>query len=450
MMLPGLLALAGVMLAAALAVAPAHAAQPPADGAAPRVAEPPRVDRLRVDGSINPAIADYVRRGLDDATANGAAALLIEIDTPGGLLASTRTIVKDLLGAPLPVLVYVAPSGAGAASAGVFIVMAANVAAMAPGTNIGASTPVQGGGGDIEGALGEKVTSFTASFAKSIAAQRGRNVEWAEKAVREAVSATDAEALQLGVIDLVASDVSDLLRRASGRTVTVNGVERTLQLDGARVVEVEMTLRQRVVAWLADPTIAYFLLLAGLLGLYLELTNPGAMVPGVAGAISLLIALGALQMLPLDATGVALLVLGGVLLVAELFLPSFGVIGAGGLVAFVLGSLMLFDRDEPGLIVDRRVIGAAAAAVGCVMLVLATLVVRAMRRRALTGVSALLGEIGEARSALTPRGTVGLHGEIWQALASRPVEKGARVRVTAVDGLTLRVEPVEGKESKET
>src|SRR5690606_13377369 len=199
---------------------------------APRVAEPPRVDRLRVDGSINPAIADYVRRGLDDATANGAAALLIEIDTPGGLLASTRTIVKDLLGAPLPVLVYVAPSGAGAASAGMFIVMAANVAAMAPGTHIGASTPVQGGGGDIEGALGAKVTSFTASFARSIAAQRGRNVEWAEKAVREAVSATDAEALQLGVIDLVASDVSDLLRRASGRTVTVNGVERTLQLDG--------------------------------------------------------------------------------------------------------------------------------------------------------------------------------------------------------------------------
>ena len=405
------------------------------------------VKLLRVDGSINPAIADYVRHGIDVAARDGAAALLIVLDTPGGLLASTRTIVKDILGAPLPVLVYVAPSGAGAGSAGVFIVMAASVAAMAPGTNIGASTPVQSGGGDIGGELGEKVKSFTASFAKSIAARRGRNVEWAEKAVLEAVSATDAEALQLGVVDLIATDVADLLRRASGRTVVVDGAARVLELDGARTVEVEMQLKQRVLALLADPTVAYLLLLAGLLGLYLELSHPGTFLPGVTGAICLLIALGSFQVLPINATGIALLVLGIALLVAELFVPSFGVIGAGGLVAFVLGSLLLFDDEGTGLTVDRHVIGAAAAAAAAVMLALATLVVRAMRRRVLTGATALLGEPCEVRSRIAPRGTVLVQGEIWQATADRPIDPGSRVRVTGIDGLTLRVEPIESREA---
>lgn len=409
----------------------------------------PEVKLLRVDGSINPAIADYIRHGIEVASRDGAAALLIVLDTPGGLLASTRTIVKDVLGAPLPVLVYVAPSGAGAGSAGVFIVMSASVAAMAPGTNIGASTPVQSGGGDIGGELGEKVKSFTASFAKSIAARRGRNVEWAEKAVLEAVSATDVEALQLGVVDLIASDVADLLRRASGRTIVVDGASRVLELDGARVVEVEMQLKQRVLALLADPTVAYLLLLAGLLGLYLELSHPGTLLPGVTGAICLLIALGSFQVLPINTTGIALLVLGIALLVAELFIPSFGVIGAGGLVAFVLGSLLFFDDEGTGLAVDRHVIGAAAASAAAVMLALATLVVRAMRRRVLTGATALLGESGEVRSRIAPRGTVLVQGEIWQATADRPIDPGSRVRVTGIDGLTLRVEPIESREANQ-
>jgi membrane-bound serine protease (ClpP class) len=410
--------------------------------------EPVHVNVLRIDGTINPAVADYVKEGIARSEEDGAAAIVILVDTPGGLLSSTRTIVKEILGAPIPTLLYVAPSGAGAASAGVFIVMAGDVAAMAPGTNIGASTPVQGSGGDIEGAMGEKVKSFTASFAKAIATRRGRNVEWAERAVREAVSATDEEALALHVVDLVASDVRDLLRKASGREVTIGGSARKLALADARIVTVEMRLKQRVLDLLADPNIAYLLFLVGLLGLYIELSHPGTLFPGVVGAICLLIALGAFQVLPIDATGLALLLLGIGLLVAELFLPSFGVVGAGGVVAFVLGSMLLFDPEEPGLAVDRRLIGGIAAAFAVAMLTVATLVVRSQRRPPATGREALVGEIGEARSRLEPRGTVLVRGEIWRAVATAAVEAGARVRVLGVEGLTLRVEPVDASVSR--
>lgn len=428
--------LRAIVAAVAILVAGAGAAVEPAEV---------HVNLLRVEGSINPAVAAYIRDGIERSAEDGAAALVIEIDTPGGLLASTRTIVKHILGADVPTLLYVAPSGAGAASAGVFIVMAGNVAAMAPGTNIGASTPIQGGGGEIEGVLGDKVKSFTASFAKTIAQRRGRNVEWAERAVNEAVSATDQEALELGVVDLIAADTRELLAAASGREVSVAGEERTLQLAGARIVPLEMGLRLRVLDFLADPNVAYLLLLAGLLGLYLELSNPGTLVPGVAGAICLLIALAAFQILPINMTGLALLALGIALLVAELFIPSFGVIGAGGVVAFVLGSILLFDPEHAGLGVNRRLIGGAAAAAGTIMLVLATLVVRAMRGPSVTGAEALVGEVCEVRSRLEPKGAVLLHGEIWRAVADEVVEVGRPVRVTAVEGLTLRVRPIEGE-----
>jgi membrane-bound serine protease (ClpP class) len=409
----------------------------------PAPAPPAHVDLLRVDGSINPGVADYVRYGIERAQEDGAAAVVLEIDTPGGLLASARTIVKDILGAAVPVIAYVAPSGAGAGSAGVFIVMAADVAAMAPGTNIGASTPIESNGGDIKGALGEKVRSFTASFAKTIAARRGRNVEWAGRAVREAVSATDVEAQKLGVVDLIAADVPDLLRQASGRRITVGGVSRTLDLASARVDVIAMQPRQRVLALLADPNVAYLLMLAGLLGLYLELSHPGTFLPGVAGAICLLVALAAFQVLPINTTGLALLGLGVALLVAELFVPSFGVIGIGGVIAFVLGSVLLFDASGTGLAVDRGLIGAAASAVGLTMLTLATLVVRAMRRRTMTGKEALVGEVCEVRTSLAPRGSVFLRGELWEAVADRPIDAGARARVVGVDGLTLHVAPCE-------
>ena len=408
----------------------------------------PRVLKIRIDGSINPASADYIQDGLAAAKERGAEALLIEIDTPGGLLSSTRSIVQAMLGAEVPVLAYVSPAGAGAASAGVFIVMAANVAAMAPGTNIGASTPVQGGGAEIEGAMGQKMKSFTASFAKAVAEQRGRNVRWAAQAVRRAVSATAREALEKNVIDVIATDVPDLLAQANGRTVMVGDEPRTLDLTGAVVIPLEPTLRQRVLGFLADPSVAYLLMLAGLLGLYLELSHPGTLVPGLVGGLCLAISLGSFQVLPIDTTGLVLLVLGLGLLVAELFLPSFGIVGGVGVIAFVLGSLYLFDSSEPGVYVDRTLIGSAASAVGLVMLVVSTLVVRAMRGRATTGREALVGSVGEVRSRLDPQGTVFVQGELWRASSADPVDPGSSVRVVAIDGLTLKVAPTE-RERKE-
>lgn len=411
----------------------------PARGAAAGTA--PRVHLVRIDGAITPAVVDFLRDSLAHAERERAAALVVEIDTPGGLLTSTRTIVQDLLGARVPVISYVAPSGAGAASAGVFIVMAANVAAMAPGTNIGASTPVEGSGGDIPGAMGRKVKSFTASFAKAIAERRGRNVEWAVRAVRRAVSVTDREALEVGVIDLVAADVPDLLAQANGREVEVAGEKRTLDVAGATVVKGDMSVRQRVFAFLADPNVAYLFMLAGLLGLYLELSHPGVLLPGIVGGICLLIALASFQILPINIAGLALLVLGVAMLVAELFLPSFGIVGVGGLVAFVLGSLFLFDAGETGIAIDRRLIASAAAAVGTIMLVLAFLVARALRRKPATGREGLIGATGEARSELAPAGTVFLHGELWRARSRERIPVGAPVRVIGMDGLTLEVAP---------
>ncbi len=402
----------------------------------------PRVVLLRVDGAISPAAVDFIEDGLRTAEKQSAAALVLEIDTPGGLLSSTRTIVQALLGTKVPVIAYVAPGGAGAASAGVFLVMAANVAAMAPGTNIGASTPVQGSGADVGGAMGTKVKSFTTSFARAIAEQRGRNVQWAAQAVRRAVSVTDREALEKNVIDLIATDVNDLLAQADGRTVMIEEKEQILRVKGATIVRLEMTLRQQVLSFLADPSVAYLLMLGGLLGLYLELSHPGTLVPGLVGGLCLAISLASFQVLPIDTTGVVLLVLGLALLVAELFLPSFGIVGGVGVIAFVLGSLFLFDASEPGIYVDRWLIGSAASAVSLVMLVVATLVVRAMRGRATTGREALVGCVGEVRSRVAPTGTIFLQGELWKAESTEPIESGAAARVLEVEGLTLRVAPV--------
>ncbi len=403
----------------------------------------PAVLSLRIEGAVSAASADFLAEGLEEAERRGAAALVLQIDTPGGLLSSTRSMVQMLLGARVPVIAWVAPSGAGAASAGVFVVMAAHVAAMAPGTNMGASTPVQGTGAPLKGAMGRKVKSFTTSFAKAIAAERGRNARWAAAAVTRAASVTDREALEKNVIDLIAVDVADLLNQADGRTVLVEGTERVLRVAGARVDSFEMSLRHRVLNLLADPSVAYLLLLAGLLGVYLELSNPGVLVPGLVGALCLAIAAASFQVLPIDTTGLVLLVLGLGLLVAELFLPSFGIVGGVGLVAFVLGSLFLFDESDPGVRIDRWLIGSAAAAVGSVMLVVATLVVRAMRGGPTTGREALVGSLGEVRTATAPDGTIFVHGELWQARSEKPIEAGCRARVVAVEGLTLLVDRVD-------
>ncbi len=408
----------------------------------------PRLARIVVDGSINPAVADFVRESIARAATEGAPALLIQLDTPGGLLPSTREIVKAILGAPVPVIVYVAPSGAGAGSAGVFVTLAAHLAVMAPGTNIGAAHPVGGGGEDIKGTLGTKVENFTASFVEAIAQRRGRNVDWAVKAVRKSVSITAEEAAKTHVVDFVARDLDDLVTQADGRQVDVAGVKRPLRLAGVRaggeirVHTYEMRFAQRLLDVLADPNVAYLLMMAGILGLYIEFTHPGVVFPGVAGAICLLLALAALHVLPVNASGLGLLALGIALLVAEAFLPTFGLVGAGGLVAFLLGSLFLFDTAGTGVAVARGLVFGAGGTLGAIMLGIAVLVVRAQRRPAGGGAEGMIGAIGVARHRLAPDapdGTVVVRGEYWNAESDDVVDAGERVEVTAVDGLRLRV-----------
>lgn len=428
------------------------------DGADREVAERPggehRVNLIVIDAGINPATADFIRESIADASRDGAQALIIELDTPGGLLDSTRSIVKDLLGAPVPVIVYVAPSGAGAASAGVFVTMAANIAAMAPGTNIGAAHPVGGQGENIDGDMREKVENFTVSLSKTIAQERGRNVEWAEKAVRESVSITEQEALQLHVIDLVASNLDDLLRKLDGREVSVKGAKLRLDVAGAEIVRKEMRLKQKLLNIIANPNVAYLLMMAGLLGLYVEFTHPGVFFPGVAGGICLLLGLTAMQVLPINYSGLALIGLGLALLISELFLPSFGVLGVGGIIAFVLGSLLLFDTSASDLTVDRNIVYAAAATFGGFTLLVSYLVVRTQRSKPALGREGLIGEIGEVRQRIAepPGGKILVHGEYWNAIADEPIEVGEQAEVTQVSGLRVKVRRVatQGQQSPRT
>ena len=409
------------------------------------------VNLIVVDAAINPAVADFIHESINQSVQEGAQALIIQLDTPGGLLNSTKGIVKDILGAPLPVIVYVAPSGAGAGSAGVFITMSGHIAAMAPGTTIGAAHPVGGSGQNIEGDMREKIENFTASFSETIAQRRGRNVEWAKKAVRESVSITEVEALQKKVIDLVATDVQDLLRKAEDHKVEIGNTKTALNFkaardaDGtARVVTLEMRLKHKVLNILADPNVAYLLMMAGILGLYLEFSHPGVIFPGLAGAICLILALTAFQVLPINYTGLLLILLGISLLVAELFLPSFGILGVGGIVSFVLGSLFLFDTPESELMVDRGIILTAALSVSAFMLFIGTLAVRTWRQKPASGSEGLIGGIGEVRVRLAPRGKVWLHGEYWNAESDEEIEVGQKVQVISRDHLVLRVRKAAG------
>jgi membrane-bound serine protease (ClpP class) len=398
------------------------------------------VHLIVVDGGINPAVDDFIRESIARARAHGAAALVIQLDTPGGLLTSTRSIVKEILGAPVPIFVYVAPSGGGAGSAGVFITLAAHIAAMAPGTNIGAAHPVAGGGQEVKGVMGEKIENFTASFSEAIAEKRGRNTEWAIQAVRRSVSITEKEALKKNVVDIVANDIDDLLKQADGRTVDLDGRQTKLSLTGAQIERFEMGLKQKVINVLADPNIAYLLLMAGILGLYMEFSHPGVVFPGVAGAISLLLALTSFQILPINYAGLLLILLGAALLVSEAFVPSFGVLGIGGAISLGLGSLLLFDTEGSDLILDRSIIFAAVFSLSGLMLLLGYLVVQAQRRRPTLGLEGMVGEVGEVRSKLDPAGKVYVHGEHWNAVADGgTVEVGETIRVIGYEGMTLKV-----------
>jgi membrane-bound serine protease (ClpP class) len=400
------------------------------------------VDLIVIDGSINPAVDDFIRESIAGAKSNGARALIIQLDTPGGLLSSTRTIVKEILGAPVPVIVYVAPSGAGAGSAGVFITLSAHIAAMAPGTNIGAAHPVASGGQEVKGVMGEKIENFTASFSETIARQRGRNAEWAIQAVRKSVSITEKEALKLNVIDIVAKDIDDLLKQSDGRKVDLDGRLQTLSVKDAKVIRHEMNLKDRVINIIADPNIAYLLLMAGILGLYMEFSHPGVIFPGVAGAVCLILALISLQVLPFNYAGLFLIVLGVALLIGEAFVPSFGVLGIGGVISLALGSFLLFDTQNSDLGVDRSIVFTGVATLASFVFAISYLVYRSQKSKPTLGWEGLLGQIGEVKARLNPVGKIFVHGEYWNAEADAEVDVGEKVEVVGYHGMSLKVRPL--------
>jgi membrane-bound serine protease (ClpP class) len=401
----------------------------------------PHVDLIVIDGSINPAVDDYIRESITRAKSNGARALIIQLDTPGGLLSSTRTIVKEMLSAQVPIMVHVAPSGAGAGSAGVFITMAAHIAAMAPATNIGAAHPVAGGGQEVKGVMGEKIENFTASFSETIAQKRGRNTEWAIEAVRRSVSITETDALKKKVIDIIAKDIDDLLKQAEGRKVDLDGRMTTLSVRGVNVVRHEMNLKQRIVNAIADPNIAYMLLMAGILGLYMEFSNPGVMFPGVTGAICLVMALISLQLLSFNYAGLFLILLGIALLVGEAFMPSFGILGIGGVISLALGSFLLFDTPNSDLTIDRPIVYTAVATMAVLVLATGYLVFRSQKAKPTLGMDGLIGEIGEVRAKLSPSGKVFVHGEYWNAQTQTDgqIDVGDKVQIVGYDGMSLKV-----------
>jgi membrane-bound serine protease (ClpP class) len=401
----------------------------------------PHVDLIVIDGSINPAVDDFIRESITRAKSNGARALVIQLDTPGGLLSSTRTIVKEMLSAQVPIMVYVSPSGAGAGSAGVFITMAAHIAAMAPATNIGAAHPVAGGGQEVKGVMAEKIENFTASFSETIAQKRGRNTEWAIEAVRRSVSITETDALKKKVVDIIAKDIDDLLRQADGRKVDLDGRITTLSVKGVNVVRHEMSLKQIIVNAIADPNIAYMLLMAGILGLYMEFSNPGVMFPGVTGAICLVLALISLQLLSFNYAGLFLIILGIALLVGEAFMPSFGILGIGGVISLALGSFLLFDTPNSDLTIDATIVYTAVATMAAFVLAIGYLVFRSQKAKPTLGMDGLMGEIGEVRVKLSPSGKVFVHGEYWNAQTQTDgqIDVGDKVQIVGYDGMNLKV-----------
>ena len=422
----GLVALTLLVLLAA----PAAAAPTPAP-----------VATVVVDGVISPVTLRLVESALAHAKAGGAQALVIQLDTPGGLERSMRAICQRLLNAEIPVIVWVGPTGARAASAGVFITMAAHVAAMAPATNIGAAHPVAVGG-SIDKESMRKIENDAAAFIRTIAVERGRNADWGEKAVRQSVSVTEREAVRLKVVDFVADSIPDLLSKLDGRTVKTSRGPVTFATRQAVAKPIEIGFRDRVLAIITDPNVAYVLMMLGTLGLIFELSTPGAILPGVIGGISLILAFFAFQSLPINFAGLLLILFAIVLFIAEVTVTSHGVLAIGGIVSMALGSLMLYDAPEVGFRVSWRVMAPTVALTAGFFLFALTLGVRAFRRRPLLGVSGLVGQSGVARGALEPEGQVSVHGEIWRAVADRPLADGTQVTVVDVQGLTLKVKVV--------
>lgn len=439
---------------------------------------------LTIEEAIGPATEDYIKRALETAARDKAKLVVIRMDTPGGLDTAMRGIIKSITSSPVPVASWVAPTGSRAASAGTYILYASHIAAMAPGTNLGAATPVAIGGGFSPGDKGNplkpgkdnksdkqgsensdsneadedtagdsdplqnmdaskrKSINDAAAYIRGLAELRGRNVDWAEKAVRDASSLHAREALELNVIDLIAADMAELLSKINGREVSVEDRKITLETEGLLVRELKPDWRSRLLSVITNPNIAYILMLVGIYGLILEFSNPGAVVPGTVGAIALLLALYALQLLPINYAGVALILLGIALMVGEAYQPSFGILGIGGVVAFIIGSVILMDTEAPGYGIDLSVILTFAISSVLVFVLLVGMAIKSRRRPVVSGSEQLVGANGLALSDFDKDGMVFVHSESWEAKTSAPVQKDQRVRVTGLDGLTLSVEPV--------
>jgi membrane-bound serine protease (ClpP class) len=395
---------------------------------------------IEVSDAISPGTAEYIKDGIESAEKDEAACLIIELDTPGGLAESMRLIIQDILGSKVPVVVFVSPAGARAASAGVMITMAADIAAMAPGTNIGAAHPVGAGGKEIGGTMSEKVINDMVANAKSVAEKRGRNIKWVEKAIRESVSATETEALEENIIDLIAKDTDELIEQINGRKIKDKGV---LKLDQSEKVIIEPTLRTKILRTISNPNIAYILLMIGLAGLYFELSHPGAIFPGVIGGIALVLAFFALQTLPVNYAGILLIVLAIIFFIMEMKITSYGLLSVAGIISLFLGSLMMFKGTGPDLKLSWRVLLPTLILISGFFVFVAGLVFRAQISKPRTGSKGLVGEIGIVKKALAPEGKVFVHGELWNAKSDKTVEEDAKVRVVNVVNLMLEVEPTD-------
>ncbi|MBE0503680.1 MAG: nodulation protein NfeD [Desulfuromonadales bacterium] len=405
-------------------------------------AESPTIRVVSISDPITPVTARFLERNLDEAARQAERLVLIELDTPGGLDTAMREIVKEIFASPAVVVVYVAPSGARAASAGAIICLAADVCAMAPGTNIGAAHPVALGGEKVDPTMETKLVNDAEAYVESIARQRGRDATLARQMVRDSLSLSADKALEGKVIDLIARDQADLLQQLEGRTLLKGGRELVLQLQGAQVTAAEMTKVERIRNAISNPNVAYVLMMLGILGIFFELSNPGVILPGVIGTISLLLALFAFQTLPVNYAGVLLILLALVLLIAEINVVSYGMLTVGGLVAMVLGSLLLFDSPEPWLRLSWKVVLSTVLVAAGFFLLIVKKALTAQRRPKTTGREGLIGEAGTAQSSIDPEGKVFIHGEYWDANSDTPIAAGDKVVVEAVEGMNLKVRKI--------